>query len=481
MFKIPFTDILIGRPEKPATSPASSRIFATHRGRRLAVTDDDPTHAGGGLSSGATAIQALVSHISTDGIDLRTTLELRHIIRRYISDVQTAIIYRRAIEGELLISSDDAGLEEELREFCKRIPVGYVGGEASARGLDAYLDALANGADEYGLSVGEKIFEGRRLARLVTPDVRTFSLEKTEGSGGLLQLVQDQKGKKVVIGGGAIHTLTFRVDSSEQWPPAMIWGAELIAEALLRMLTSLNTIWLKAGDPPMVYSIEYDAEAQVPIQASTDSAGNLAYVDDNIEALTQAIQATKKARARGMMAEIVFSVVGGKLHIESAFGNPTTEGLVKEAEPHFRIASGLIAQMSEVPSWVFTSGSNNAEGIGSNRANQEAAIAFRAAERRRRKLAVIARDVLNTYILGERSTRALDNFRLEWTAPSIVDDSLIEQTRKHRADADSVFVRTSFELFNTEGGGEDGEGGFTAEQREYLERNGVLPPTDPEA
>ena len=489
--RIPFTNIYIGRqaPGSPQASeaPAGAEVVVQpmRAGEALAVTDSD-VYAAGYSGGYETPIRALVARLSTDGLDTRTLLELRHMIRGNVPDVQTAIIMRRALEGELLIESDDAGLQDELRAFCKEVPVGYIGGTASASGLDAYLDMMANASDEYGLAVGELIFAGRRIERLVCPDMRTFDIEP---AGGMYTLVQDQGGKRVPIDGGTIQSLTFRIDSSSKWPPAMIVGGELIAEALLRMLTSINTIWLKAGDPPLVYSIQYDKDARVAMASSgTDAGGSSVVIDQNVLVLQQAIRAVKKARSQGMMAEIVFSVVGGELKIDSVFGNPTTQGLVKEAEPHFRIASGLLAQMSEVPSWVFASAANRSEGLGSNRANAEASLAFAAAERRRRKLAALARSILNTYILGERSARGLDNFRLAWTAPSIIDEKLIQETRQAQASADATFVRASFEMFNPEGapGPEDPNNPgavdpFTPDQREYLERRGVLDPKDPEA
>lgn len=436
----------------------------------LAVTSD-PFAAGSSLGSGSTPIHTLVQRLATTDIDLSTELHLRHIIRDNLSDVSTALLYRRALEGDLVINSKDAGLQDELREWSKQIPIGYINGAGSATGLNLYLDIMGDTADEYGPAIGEKQFKGRRIERLFTPDMRTFDLEKHDGG---VRLVQIQDGVRVPIEGGTIHSLVWKGSSSKRWPPAMIDGGVLPAEALLRMIISLNTIWLKAGDPPMMYTIEYDKDAPVPNSTFTLPDGQVVKADNNLQQLYGAIKQVKQARRRGMSAEIVLSVTGGEIKAEPVFGNQTTAGLVKEAEPHFRIASGLISQLSQVPSWIFASGNNKAEGIGSNRANAEASVAFAAAERRRRKLMPIARDILNAHILAERSPGSVNNFTFEWTAPSIVNEEIIERTRRETSAADANFVRTSFELYNPEGAD------INDEQREYLTRRGVLVEEVPE-
>jgi len=427
----------------------------------------DPTAAGAEIGGGNTPIETLVQRLSPNNISLQHELYLRHAIRSNLSDVTTALLYRRALEGDLVIESDDQVLEEELREWASSIPVGPILGEGAPMGLNLYLDIMADTADEYGLAVGEKAYRGRRLERLLTPDMRTFDLERVQGSSAS-RLVQDQTGNKVPIEGGTIHSLVFKGSSTKRWPPAMIDGAVLPAEALLRMIISMNTIWLKAGDPPMLYSIQYEKDAPVPKTTFTLPDGSTVTADKNLQQLYSAINQVKQARRRGIMAEIVLSVVGGEIKADPVFGDVTTAGLVKEAEPHFRIASGLIAQLSELPDWLFASGTNKVEGLGSNRANAQASIAFSAAERRRRKISPIARDILNAHLLAERSTRSVDNFRLSWSVPSIINEEIVERTRREASAADVGFIRASYELYNPEGGE------LTDEQREYLTRRGVL-------
>lgn len=460
-----------GRKPAPAQPSRGRAMVVSSDGNILSVTD--PYEAGSNHTSGNSEIHTLVNRLSLLNMDHRSRLELNHIVRAFIPDVQTALIGRRAIEGELTIHSDDEGLQTELREFARTIKVGYIEGAGCPVGLNLYLDCLADSVDEYGLAVGEKMFNGRQLERLVTPDMRTFSIDK-DYSTGRVRLVQDQNGKLVPIESGTVHTMTFKHSNSSYWPPALIWGAEYASEAVLRLIISLNTIWLKAGDPPMLYSIEYDADAKIQTETVQRPDGQLVQVDVNLRHLAKAIQDVKAARRRGIMAEIIMSVGGGTIKAEPVFGNPTTAGLVKEAEPHYRILSGQIAQLAEVPSWLFASGSNKSEGIGSNRSNQEASIAFAGAERRRPKIEPVAKDILNTFLLTQRAQRSLNNFRFEWTAPSIINEKLIEETRAQRATADSTFVRTSYEAFNPEGIAEDGKGPLNEEQREYLKRNGFL-------
>lgn len=464
-FTIPGTNITFGRPVAPVSTYKT--VVYPKRGASLSVTDD-PFSAGGGFSGGNTPIDVLVRRLSKGNISLETELHLRHTLRENLSDLQTALLMRRALEGDLIINSKDEGLQEELRAFAKWIPIGYVTNKDLTTGLDLYLDIMADTADEYGPAVGEIGYEGRRPSRLLTPDMRTFRLKNNPGQEFGSKLIQIQDGREVPIQGPAIQILAFKGSSSTRWPPSLMCGAELPGEALLRMITSLNSLWLKAGDPPIMYSIEYDKEAPVATSTETDPDGNTVIVDPNLQALASAVQEVKDARRRGMMAEIVISIVGGTVKAEPVFGDVTTASLSKDPEPHFRIASGLLAQLTEVPSWVFASGNNKAEGMGSNRSNNEAALAIGAAERRRRRIMPLARQIINAFILGERSTRSINNFTFEWTAPNIINEKLVEETRASRATADSTFVRTSFELYNPEGIG------INDEQRAYLERNGVL-------
>lgn len=466
MKKIPFTNIVIGRQQEPASSYKT--VVYPKRGHALAASDD-PFASGDNFSGGNTPIEVLVRRLSKGNISLEVELHLRHVLRENLSDLATALIVRRALEGDLVIVSDDKTLQDELREFSKAIPVGYIVGSGATMGLDLYLDIMADTADEYGLAVGEMMFKGRRLDRLLTPDMRTFRLKSRTGQFGTF-LTQVQNGEEKPISGPTIQELAFKGSSSRRWPPSLLCGAELPGEALLRMLTSLNTLWLKAGDPPIMYSINYDKDAPVRLTSTTDANGNTVEVDANLEALAAAVQEVKDARRRGMMAEIIISIVGGEVKAEPVFGDVTTASLSKDPEPHFRIASGLMSQLTEVPSWIFASGNNKAEGLGSNRANQEASIALGAAERRRRRVMPLARAILNTHILAEGATRSINNFRFEWTAPNIINEEIVERTRGERATADATFVRTSFELYNPEGE----TAGLTEEQKKYLEERGVI-------
>ena len=145
MMRIPFTNIVIGKQPEPT----SYQTIVYPGGKNLASTDD-PFASGASLTGGNTPIEVLVRRLSKGNISLETELHLRHVLRENLSDLATALIVRRALEGDLVIVSDDEGLQDELREFAKSIPVGYITGSGSSTGLNLYLDIMADTADEYG-------------------------------------------------------------------------------------------------------------------------------------------------------------------------------------------------------------------------------------------------------------------------------------------------------------------------------------------
>lgn len=124
---------------------------------RSLSSDGDGPQVAGYQGYGRDPIQGVVKSLSGHGYAHRLQMLTWHLMRQYSPTLDNVINICRMLEGDTVIRSEDEGLERELTERYRSIPIGYMASEASQTGLSSYLNLMADAADEYGLGVGEML------------------------------------------------------------------------------------------------------------------------------------------------------------------------------------------------------------------------------------------------------------------------------------------------------------------------------------
>lgn len=441
-----------GRSTEAETSTKSSPTIFT--------SDMDP--AGGGNS-----VTRLVHNLPGHGLTHKLALYTFYAIREALPVVNDAISKRRFLEGEMIIEAEDQGLQRELREFARNVVVGFVRGPDPTKGLNTYLDDLADNADTYGLGVGEIVLDeaGQEIDRLVVPSSRTFEYRKESQSDQYWRLYQQDPddpgtGWGRAVDGSNIQLLGFRSNPEGPWPLSMLWGLPFVAQVVIRMLISVDNLWWTAGDPASVWNILYDPE-----HGPTDQQ-----MSSDIAELEETVKQILKLRRSGKVAEGFLATKGSKLQREVLAGNITSESMAGYFREHYEIIAGQVMSRSDVPSWMFGgTGQESGEGLNSKRAQLEGSAAMAAAVRRNRLKAQIARDVLNTYLVLDGSAGRVGQFSLTSEYATIHDEKLAEETRTERENANRQAIENAQRML------ELGMLDEVEDRNDYLRNAEVLP------
>lgn len=410
------------------------------------------------------------------GIQHNIQMELWHVLRLMIPTIGAAIEKRRQLEGVVYAKSKDKGLESALREWIEYVPVGPVEG-GSARGLNTYLDGMAVAADEFGMGVGEAIFDeaGREIEFLQLADMREFSLREKPGSRPKhYRLIQMEDGRERDIAGAMVDRIAFRHDGSNPWPLPMVFGLESLAEVVVRMISSTNNIWMRAGDPSYVHQIIYDKEATVQSKVTTTGPdGSTQQVDAQLYNLQLALQQISQARSYGLAGDVSLSLVGGQYKASPLMDHPATASVAPYLDKHYPIIAGEIIDASDVPHFLFHI-AQDSEGLGSERSQTQAALAAAAAKQRRIIKGRIARRMLDTYLLSIGAAQYVNRYEVGFDDVSIIDRKMEAEANRTEAEAAAKWLEVAMELFRPATDDETGNAVLTPEMIQFLEQKGVM-------
>lgn len=411
------------------------------------------------------------------GVAHQTQMELFHVLRLMIPTIGAAINKRRQLEGAVYVDSKDTGLKRLLQEFVEYVPVGPVEG-GSARGLNAYLDGLCVAADEFGMGVGEAMFDeaGRNLEYLLLADMRTFSLRDIHPTVPReYRLIQMQDGIERDIASAMVDRIAFRYDGTNPWPLPMVFGLELLSEIIVRMFTSVNNLWMRVGDPSYVHQIVYDKEARVQNTVNTTGPdGSAQQVDAQLYNLQIALQQINQAKSYGLAGDVNLSFVGGEYKSSPLMDHPATASIAPYLDKHYPMIVGEIIDASDVPHFLFFNGQGKAEGLSQGRSQAQAAIAAAAAKQRQIVKGRIGRRMLDTYLLSIGAAQFVGRYEMYFDDVSIIDRKLEAEASNIEADAASKWLQVAMELFRPETDDETGNAVITPEMMKFLEDKGVL-------
>lgn len=158
----------------PTGQDLPSALAAAHAAAQLTAAADP--RVAGASSTGMHPVLQITQRLPGSGTGHHVQLAVFALLREYLPILDAAIGNRRTLEGALVVESDDPRLSEEMNAWLEEIPVGYLGGRATQRGLNLYLDLIADSADEFGLGVGEMLISenARAIERLVVPSARVW-------------------------------------------------------------------------------------------------------------------------------------------------------------------------------------------------------------------------------------------------------------------------------------------------------------------
>ena len=443
----------------------------------------DPTIAQS-PTGGQHPILQLTKHRPGSGIAHGAQLLVFHAMREYLPTLDSAITNRRALEGDITITSEDEGLQDALEDFADEVAVGYVAGNASRRGLNTYVHKLADMADEYGLSAGEIVADerGTEIERLVVPSSRTLSLEQqqTERAAGgyLYRLKQHQDGRTTYLDDKPlVQVLSFTHGGDDAWPRPMAWSLVKSGEILLRIMEAVENGWWRFGDPSLLNAVEYgDAEAQpdmAEVGGDADGSGGQS-VPQALLMLKNSMETVMNARRDGKVGDVyAFTGPGGELKSE-VIGD-IDASLMRYFGEHRQEFQADIIGASETPVWMYPSVEQSADGLSGARSNNQAGIYASAAMKRNRRKMALAKQVLDTFLLVSGDARYVGQYGLGVEAANLIDEKLVQEARKTQAEADQLVIANSFELYNSGfDTNEDDTMRTTEEQEQYLRNHDVI-------
>lgn len=413
-------------------------------------------------------------------------LEFFHILRRMLPVLNSAFEKRRALEGAVVFTSKDKGLQRELNEICKQIPVGYMSG-GTTRGLNVYLDALLTASDEYGLGVGEIILDpgGRMIEKLIIPDMRSFALEKVltrERRVPEYRLMQSTEEGLLPVNGPFVHRVGLATDGDDPWPHPLAFGLESISEILVRMFIAVNNLWQRVADAGQIFQIVYDKDAELPETVERPGPdGTMVDVDANLAVLYDELIKFNQAKHLGLAADIPMSLIGGKVEKEAIFDHPATNSLAPYLHQHYPFIEGQVIDKSQVPYTMFSSSTMKGDGMGSNRSQLLGDYATKAAMQRQGHKLRVAESVIDAWLLFDRAESFIGKYEVEFVAVSAMDEKLTAEADKTRAEAHAAWIQNALMLYpNTEAGEINEETGkinpdeLSPEAIEYLKEARVI-------
>lgn len=430
---------------------------------------------GGNYAIGTHPVLNLWHRTHGYGVSHRTQMELFHVLRMMIPVIGSAISKRRQLEGAFVVETKDRGLRTALQEFIDYVPVGSVEG-GSAMGLNVYLDGIASAADEFGMGVGEAVFDdtGRTLEYLLLADMRTFSLREVPGTlPRVYQLIQLQDGVERDIAGAMVDRIAFCSDGTDPWPKPMIFGLETLSEIVVRMYNAVNNLWMRVGDPSYLNQIVYDKEARIQNQVTTKGPdGTTQSVDANLFNFQQALGQINQAKVAGLAGDINMSIVGGEIKTGALFDHPATASVAPYLHEHYPVIAGEIIDASDVPPWMF-SVLQKAEGLGSSRSQTQAALAIASAKQRQIVKGRIGRRVLDTFLLSIGAGQFVGRYEYGFEETSIIDRKMEAEADRTEAEAALKWMELAMELF-TPAFNDAGNPIMAPEMVRFLEDKGVI-------
>lgn len=452
------------------------RAAAEQVAHLLTVSPDDPRLAQF-TGSSSHPIETLTSGTFGSGIRHEAQLGVFHLMRRYYPTLDAAIKNRRAIECELTVDAEqtDPGLAAEIKAFMDEVPVGYIAEGATPRGLNAYLNLMADGADEYGFTAGEVVTDegGREILRLVVPNQQTLALADDD-QDGIFELYQATKrrGRRRLDNAPLVQTLSFTHTTDGPWPPPMAWSLVKGTEIVLRMYQALLSAWWRFGDPSMLLGIEYEEGAtpstvDYPVDP-TGKDGTMVSVPVDLVVLKRSVETIMRARREGRVGDAYTVAQGGKI-INEVLGDQDA-ALTRYFREHAGIFDGHVIAQSRTPVWMYPGVQMRSEGMNSNLSDNEAQMALTDAEKRNRRKEALAREILDFFLMTRGEARYIGKYALRFTSIPLLDEKAWAEAEKVRAEAESQWIENAGFLFDEETGAPRQRG----DALEYLRRHEVL-------
>lgn len=481
----PVTDSFTGvttRAPSPSNGQTNGHVDDEVK-RRLASADSKIMEVWGGqdgldLSSKAEftktsnhPILNIASRRPGSGFYHRVQMDVFHAIRRYIPVFDSAIENRRDIEGNIRIESDDEGLQRDLEQFSRAVPVGNVEG-APQKGLNTYLNLIAGSSDEYGIGAGEVVIDsdGRGIERLRVASPRTLSIED-QNNDNLYEVYQRQgatrgrSGEKVRIDqNDRVHMLAFRPSIDRPWPKPLSWSLVQTSEVLLRLYESVANGWWRFGDPSMLVTEEYEETAD----PDTTSVNGVE-VPVSLLSLKSTLEEVFKDRKQGKVSDAYHSSVGAEVSAE-VIGNVDAT-LMRWFAQHNNVFAGQVIGAGRVPVWMHPEVQLSGEGLNSDRSQNQTVMAAEAAKDRNVRKRQIAREVLNLFLVVSGASDFVGEYRLVTDEAAIIDDAVKAEAEKTRAEANQIHAQVANMLYESDGSRRFQDG----EHEDYLRRHGVYP------
>lgn len=457
---------------------------------RSLSSDGDGPQVAGYQGYGRDPIQGVVKSLSGHGYAHRLQMLTWHLMRQYSPTLDNVINMCRMLEGDTVIRSEDEGLERELTERYRSIPIGYIASEASQTGLSSYLNLMADAADEYGLGVGEMLVsaEGDRIARLVVPNTRTISIREVAGTGlyGLYQsqtervtaesIQQDERRDQRIDTYGTVQTLVFRPSAEDVWPQPLAWSAVTSTEAVLRMYQSVLNGWWRFGDPSLLNKVEFDPDSNmemITLPNAGPDGGDLK-VPTALFVMSDRLNEVAKARRQGKVKDANVFVDGGDLSSETL--GDVDASLLKYFKEHASVFDAHVVEAAPLPAFLFPHIEQSGDGLGSSRSQSIASIAATAAEHRNARKLQLAREIIDADLTLRGEAQFVGQYRLETEAVDIMDDKLQAEADKMRAEADAQVIENVVQAYEA-----TGERRFSGDAERHLEEAGIYPSANPNA
>lgn len=448
---------------------AAYRAVALHQDRTLAPD----------LAGSQHPILQITDRLLGSTDDLAEWLKVSHAMRRYSPTLDAAIRNRRTLEGDLVITSDDDGLVEMLKDFAEQVNVGALEGRSSLKGLNTYLRMISDGSDEYGLCAGEQLLSDnlKEIGRLFVCDSRALTV-KDDDEDGLYGLYVTKKASAQVRidDKPLVQTCSFSYSTDGPWPSSLAWAAVQSVENALRMTESTANMWWRFGSPTLITTQEYDPEAalDMDISATTtteddDPGASRAEAVNAPEALILAMNAIHEAmqhRRSGRVSDIGVFVAGGKMRTEVLGG--TEVGVLAFLLEHMSLFEAHVILSSETPDWMYPNLVRKGDGLGSDRARLMALIAAAGAHRRNTVRRRLAMEILDLHLILQGDARHLGRYDVTFESSILLDARFDAETDRFEAEAESIRIENAAQKYE-----DGGARRFQGEAERELEEMGV--------
>lgn len=373
-------------------------------------------------------------------------LVVYHVMRRYVPTLDTAIENRRMLEGSLSVESEDERVEDQIEDFIDNVAVGYID-EAPQRGLDTYLDLLSDKADEYGFAAGEVIVENGQIDRLVGPNPRTLTIMDRDGDGldevyqSRTSRAKSEREDRRIDDKSTVHTLTFTHPTEQGWPRPLAWSLVTNTEAVLRMYEAVANGWYRFGDPSMLFTEEYDLDADPDTKSGDD--GN---IPASTESLANQILTVMQKRKRGKTSDAFHAVQGAEVSAEVI--GQADQSLLEYFNEHQSVYGGMVVSASQTPRWMYPNLDLSGDGMNSTRAENENSLAAEAAKKRDERRMSVAERIIDMHLTLSGNARMVGEYELGWDRQSLANKKLEAQARKLRAEGDAQAIKNANVLGN---------------------------------